>query len=225
MKKMVLDLYCCGGGAGYGYWLAGADVTGVDKFPQPNYPFEFVQADAIEYLKEHGHLFDLIHLSPPCQGWSPLNAYNKAEYPMLIGPTRDVLPAGVPYVIENVHAARNELIDPMMLCGPMFGLKVYRHRMFETSFPVFAPDEPEHRWLCSRNGYLPTPERPFMSIHGGKHSRAWQRKACEVMGTPWLSVPLDAGVARIQQGVREVCEAIPPAYTEWIATQWQTGLP
>jgi len=103
--------------------------------------------------------------------------------------------------------ARDELDNPVLLCGPMCDLHMYRHRLFETSFPVGVPEHPEHRWLCTRNGYLPTADRPFMSIHGGKHSRAWQRKAAEYMGTPWITT------------IRGVCEAIPPAYAELIGRQ------
>jgi len=203
----ALDLFSCAGGAGYGYHLAGFQVTGVDINPQPNYPFQFVQADALEYVADHGAEFDLIHASPPCQAYSPLNAYNHKVYPDLISPIRPLLQAtGRPYVIENVEAARSELLDPVMLCGPMFGLRMYRHRLFETGGGLDLPqlEHPAHTALCVRNGYLPTPERPFMSIHGGKHSRAWLEAAKVAMGTPWVRT------------IREVCEAIPPAYTEYI---------
>ncbi|MFD9630138.1 DNA cytosine methyltransferase [Streptomyces violascens] len=203
----VLDLYCHRGGMGMGYWLAGFDVVGVDIDADcaAEYPFEFVHGDAIEYLLAHGEEFDLIHGSPPCQAWSPLNAYNKIEYPELITPTREaMLTVGKPHAIENVEAARAELIDPILLCGPMFGLPMYRHRLMETSFPLVAPEHPAHGPLCTRNGYLPTPERPFMTITGGKHSRAWQRAAAEAMGTPWITT------------VKGVCEAIPPPYARWV---------
>lgn len=215
----ALDLCCCAGGAGYGYHLAGLQVTGVDIQPQPNYPFAFTQADALEYLADHGAEYDLIHISPPCQRFSPLNAYNHKEYPDLITPSRPLLEAlGLPYVIENVEAAASELINPVLLCGPMFGLQVYRHRLFETGGGLVLP-QPEHdrdtmhTELCTRNGYLPTPERPFMSIHGGRHSRAWQNAACDALGMPWIKVPSGGDIAL---GIREVCEAIPPAYTEYI---------
>ena len=201
----VLDTYSCAGGMGMGFYLAGFDVVGVDIADQPNYPFAFVQGDAVQYIRAHGAEFDLIHGSPPCQAYSPLNAYNHKVYPELIGPTRDAMRAsGRPYVIENVEAAGPELIDPVTLCGPMFDLRVYRHRLFETSFPLTAPPHPEHTALCTRNGYLPTPGRPFMTITGGKHSKAWQRAAAEAMGMPWVGT------------VREVCEAIPPVYAQWI---------
>jgi DNA (cytosine-5)-methyltransferase 1 len=213
-RPRLLELYSCASGAGVGYHLAGFRVAAVDIEPQPNSPLEFHQADAIEFLKAHGHEFDAVHASPPCQAYSNLNAYNHKDYPDLIAPTRDaILAAGLPYVIENVEAAAAELIDPVTLCGPMFGLRMYRHRLFETSFPLGAPEHRPHVELCTRNGYLPTPERPFMSIHGGKHSRAWQNAAADAMDMPWVRV---AAGGDIQRGIREVCEAIPPAYTRRI---------
>ncbi|MEU6264859.1 DNA cytosine methyltransferase [Saccharopolyspora shandongensis] len=202
-RPRLLDLFCCAGGAGMGYHRAGFDVVGVDIGPQPNYPFEFHQADAIEFLTERGREFDAIHASPPCQAFSPLNAYNHKTYPDLVDAVRAALVAsGKPYVIENVPQA--PLREPVILCGAMFGLRVYRHRAFETSFPLATQPHPAHVARCVRNGYLPTPDRPFMSIHGGKHSKAWRAKAAEVMDVPWTAT------------IIEVCEAIPPAFTEHI---------
>ncbi|GGK23776.1 hypothetical protein GCM10011583_64640 [Streptomyces camponoticapitis] len=208
-RPRVLDLYCHRGGMAMGYHQAGFDVTGVDLDPEcaAEYPFEFHQGDAIEYLLAHGHEFDIVHGSPPCQLYTPLNAYNHKTYPDLIGPTREAMRnVGRPYVIENVEAARPQMVTPVMLCGPMFDLPMYRHRLFETSFPLVEPGHPAHVALCSRNGYLPTAERPFMTITGGKHSRAWQRAAAAAMGTPWITT------------IQGVCEAIPPAYAHWIGT-------
>ncbi|MFC7983843.1 SAM-dependent methyltransferase [Streptomyces sp. NPDC057336] len=214
----VLDTYSCAGGMAVGYWLAGYDVVGVDINPQPHYPFEHHVGDAIEFIKAHGHEFDLGHGSPPCQAYTPLNAYNHKTYPDLIAPTRAAFEAvGLPYVIENVEAAAPELKSPTLLCGPMFGLKVYRHRLFETNWDLAAPAHPVHVERCTRNGYLPTEEKPFMSIHGGRHSRAWQNAAADAMGMPWIKV--SAG-GDIPLGIREVCEAIPPAYARWIGEQY-----
>jgi DNA (cytosine-5)-methyltransferase 1 len=197
----VLDLCCCAGGASAGYVRAGHTVLGVDIHPQPTYPYKFLQWDALD-LDIRG--FDFIHASPPCQAYSPLNAYNQINYPDIIHPMREMLVrTGIPFVIENVMQA--PLINPVKLCGPMFGLKLYRHRGFEAhGFTLEQPQHARHYELCSRNGYLPTEDRPFMSIHGGKHSIAWTRKACEYMQTPWMIT------------VKEVCESIPPAYTEYI---------
>ncbi|MFJ9768621.1 DNA cytosine methyltransferase [Streptomyces erythrochromogenes] len=211
----VLDLFCHRGGMAMGYHQAGFDVVGVDLDPDcaAEYPFTFVHGDAIDYLYAHGHEYDLVHGSPPCQKYSPLNAYNHKTYPDLIAPTRTAMRAiGRPYVIENVEAARPEMSDPILLCGPMFGLRMYRHRLFETSFPLATPAHPAHGPLCTRNGYLPTPEKPFMTITGGRHSKAWQRAAAHAMGTPWITT------------IQGVCEAIPPAYAHWVGQRALTHL-
>ncbi len=208
----VLDACCCAGSATRGYQLAGCHVTGVDIEPQPNYRGDvFVQGDALDYIREHGHEFDFIHASWPCQAYSPLNAYNKKSYPELIEPGRErMLATGVPFVIENVPQA--PLRDPIVLCGSMFGLKLRRHRVFETGNGFTLPQPPcgAHE-RCTRNGYLPTAGSPCMTISGGKHSEAWRVKAADVMGCPWTKT------------IAEVCEAIPPAYTQWIAEQWLTS--
>lgn len=222
MKTLrVLDTFCCSGGMGYGFHQAGFEVVGVDINPQPNYPFEFHQVDAVEYIDQHGSEFDLIHGSPPCQDYSNLNAYNRKEYPRLIEPVREaMIKSGVPYLLENVESAASHLVNPITLCGTMFGLGVYRHRVFEVSFDLDAPDHPQHVERCARNGYLPTADKTFMTITGGAHSRAWQNAACEAMGMPWISV-LPGG--NIKRGIREVCEAIPPAYAEWIGRAFISG--
>lgn len=212
-KPRLLDLFCCAGGAGQGYADAGFDVVGVDIEPQPNYPFEFIQGDAqdaLDALILKGEWrgigrFDAVHASPPCQAYSPLNAYNQLDYPDLVAATRGQLEAlGLPYVMENVTQA--PLRNPVVLCGSMFGLRVYRHRGFETNWPLLVPPHVGHVARCVRNGYLPA-EDQFMSIHGGKHSRAWKAQAAEVMGVPWMTT------------IREVCEAIPPAYTHFIGAR------
>lgn len=229
-RPRLLNLCCCAGVSCHGYELAGFEVWGVDIEPQPHYvnPARFVQADALDVLADAAFMarFAAVHASPPCQAHSPLNAYNqKRHYPQLIGPVRDLLARyEMPYVIENVPGA--PLRDSVTLCGYMFpGLLVERHRLFEAGrFALSPPPHPPHTLRCTRNGYLPTPDAPLMSIHGGKHSRAWQRKACEIMGAPWLAVPSDAGVARIRQGIREVCEAIPPAYARYVGLAMMAAL-
>jgi len=131
----LLDLYCKEGGAAMGYYRAGFEVVGVDIEPQPRYPFEFHQADALTYPLEG---FDAYHASPPCKADNqavlcrPDRDELRASYPRLIKPTRErLLETGNPFVIENVPLARGQLINPIMLCGTMFGLKVKRHRYFE----------------------------------------------------------------------------------------------
>lgn len=220
-KPRLLNLCCCAGASCHGYTLAGFEVWGVDITTQPRYPYpaRFIHADALDVLDDPTFVFQFaaVHASPPCQTYSTLNAYNKKDYPQLIEPIRErLISYGLPYVIENVPGA--PLKDPTLLCGYMFpNLSVQRHRLFELGhWSVRQPHHPEHTLVCTRNSYLPTPAAPLMSIHGGKHSRAWQRKACEVMDTPWLAVPDDADADRVRAGIREVCEAIPPAYTKWV---------
>ncbi len=221
MRPQLLDLYCGAGGAAVGYARAGFDVVGVDIAPQPDYPFEFHQGDALDFLADWGGQFDAIHASPPCQAFTPLSALPNAgkKHPPvdLVIPTRRAHRAvGLPFVIENVTqapiASSSDLFGRhgVMLCGTMFGLQVFRHRKFETSFPAGAPGHPPHVKLAMRAGYLPTDDRPFMSIHGrgGHNSKAWVAAAAEAMDVPWMAGSLDA-----------VCEAIPPAYTTFIGRQ------
>lgn len=199
-RPRALDLFCCAGGASVGLHSAGFDITGVDIVASANYPFKCYQADALTFPLDD---FDFIWASPPCQAYSPLNAYNKKLYPDLIAVTRAKLEAsGTPYVIENVVQA--PLRDPIMLCGSMFSLHLYQHRNFEASFLIVPPKHPKHSERCSRNGYLPSITHPFMTITGGKHSIAWRDRAATEKGVPWM------------KDIREICEAIPPAYSEYI---------
>jgi DNA (cytosine-5)-methyltransferase 1 len=204
-RLRLLDLFCCQGGASSGYTRAGFDVTGVDLDPQPKYPFTFVQGDALEYVREHGHEFDVIAASPPCQGYTLAQRIQKNEHPDLIGPVRDLLIAtGKPWVIENVVGARHKLNDPVMLCGAMFGLETYRHRLFETGggFTFSAPEHPEHVAKQAKMGRK-VPPGEFMQIVG---NFTGVEKARSIMGMPWAT----------RDGLRE---AIPPAYTAFVGKQ------
>jgi len=136
----LLDLFCGAGGAAKGYHDAGFKVTGIDINPQPNYPFDFIQADAMEiglrFLNPgpFWRPFDAVHASPPCQSYSALSPLTTKEHPRLVEPVRGMLiESGLPYVIENVVGA--PLINPIQLCGSSFGLGVWRHRIFEMSSP------------------------------------------------------------------------------------------
>lgn len=199
-----LDLFCCGGGAGMGYHLAGMEVVGVDIEPQPKYPFAFVQGDALEYLAAHGHEFDFIHASPPCQGYSHLTpAKNRGDHERMIPAVRDLMIAtGKPYVIENVAGARKELRDPVMLCGSMFGLRTQRHRFFETSHQVTAPRKCDHS------------EIPLLVTTASKASRE-KRFALGMQPKTVNNAPAAYGIDWM--GFSELKEAIPPAYTRYLA--------
>lgn len=202
-RLKLLDLFCCAGGAGMGYHRAGFEVVGVDIKPQPRYPFEFHQADAIAFCLKHGHEFDVIHASPPCQGYSVTKSLSKSNAPLLILATRQALKSiGCPYVIENVAGARRDMINPITLRGNMFGLRVIRDRLFEVnpwimSPPLIAVDGStnSHRGMSTGGEYI------CVAVHNFLADEA--RKA---MGIDWMTS-------------RELAQAIPPAYTEWIGRQ------
>lgn len=178
-----------------GLWRAGFDVVGVDIEPQPRYPFMFIQADALD-VRFQG--FDFIWASPPCQAHTLAQRIRKNEHPDIIDPIRRRLKAaGVPWCIENVVGA--PLIDPIELCGAMFDLRVYRHRLFECSFPVETPEHPKHIAPLRKMGRKPGPG-DFMHVVG---NFSGVKQAREAMGIDWMARD-------------ELREAIPPAYSEHI---------
>lgn len=199
-KPKLLDLFCKAGGAGYGYYLAGFEVTGVDIEYQKHYPFEFVQADAFVYALQHWKEYDAIHASPPCQRYSNLAYIHGVEkHPDLIPLTREVLKlTGLPYVIENVEKA--PLFEPTVLCGTMFGIEVLRHRGFESNLKIPLPATCNHYKPVVRCGRRPDLSKEFHSICGHFSGVPEARIA---MGIPWM-------------GQEELREAIPPAYTKYI---------
>jgi DNA (cytosine-5)-methyltransferase 1 len=222
----LLDLFCGAGGAAMGYHRAGfTEIVGVDIKPQPRYPFTFVQGDA---LKPPVRLedFDAIHASPPCQAHTSMKTMPDArEHPDLVPATRALLAAsGLPYAIENVHGA--PLIYPVRLCGTAFGLgcddaELRRHRMFESNVPMLAPP-------CQHG------KRATLGVYGG-HLRNRKRRVRTVgvygEGVRDSVRKRDRGVADfgVEQGreamgiawmtLAELCQAIPPAYTEFIGLQ------
>ncbi len=218
-----------------GYSRAGFDeIVGVDINPQPRYPFEFVLGNALEYLDAHGREFDAIHASPPCQGYSIMNNLpwlKDKDYPHLILPTIEMLEGlGKPYVLENVMGARNGAVglrkrgleqhglQAGYLCGGMFGLPFYRHRLFATNWFWLQPGHPDHVGTVFKH---PTPkDRANMVVTSGSlaawqqgngaqaegvgvgHAKGWT-KAAEAMGIDWMKR-------------EELTQAIPPAYTKFI---------
>ena len=216
-QPRLLDLFCCAGGAAAGYVRAGFEVVGVDISPQPRYPFEFIQADVLELDPAFIATFDAIHASPPCQAYSDLAKRNGNGHmwPKLIEPTREMLAdSGLPYVIENVEGA--PLRDYIVLCGTMFdGLRVLRHRLFESNFALMAPGPCRPHPLCHtfdkrKNHYGLTNEwTDYVSVNGGGNSTV--AAARDAMGIDWMIKA-------------ELNEAIPPAYTEYVGLQLLTHL-
>lgn len=201
-KPLLLDLYCGQGGAAAGYAAAGFDVMGVDIEPQPRYPYEFIQMDALHFLRTaiNGD-WAAIHASPPCQAHSNAQRIQQRDHPELIGPTRELLEeTGLPYVVENVEGA--PLLDPIFLCGGMFGLRTYRHRLFETNWKLPQPDHPNHDAPQAKMG-RPVRDGEFMHIVGNFSNVDLAR---EIMGMPWAN----------RDGLRE---AIPVAYGEYVGRE------
>jgi DNA (cytosine-5)-methyltransferase 1 len=188
-----------------GYWQAGFDVTGVDINPQPRFPFTFVRADAIGYAREHGHKYAAMAGGPPCQGYSLTHRIHGNDHPQLIAQFRDVLAdLDKPYVIENVEEARGELRDPVLLCGAMagFGLHTYRHRLFETNWPLTVPVHPEHGGPMVKMGRRLEPGDWYHAV--GNFSGVSYVRAD--MGVAWMN----------RDGIRE---CIPPVYARLIGQQ------
>lgn len=184
-----------------GYHQAGFEVVGVDINHQKNYPFEFHQADALEFLAEHGHEFDVVAGSPPCQLYSWAHYINQNEHPDLVEPTRELMiKIGKPYIIENVVGA--PLINPVELCGAMFGLRTYRHRIFESNLALVAPQHPMHVAKVAKMGRR-VKDDEYMHIVGNFTGAQLAR---DIMEIDWM--------------VRdELSQAIPPAYTRYLGEQ------
>lgn len=208
-RPLLLDLFGGVGAAAKGYHDAGFEVIGVDIAPQPDYPYEFHQDDALDWLDMDLSSFAAIHASPPCQASCTLTKGTNQgrQYVNLIPIVRRLLDAtGRPYVIENVQGS--DLRRDLTLCGEMFGLGVIRHRYFElgrwhTMSPIHVPHRGRTRgW---RHGVYH--DGPYLAVYGeggGKGTVAeWQ----QAMGIDWTT------------NRKSIAEAIPPAYTEWIGAR------
>jgi len=206
----LLDLFSGAGGAAMGYHRAGFDVTGVDICDQPNYPFRFVQRDALTARFING--YDVIHASPPCQNYCWSTARHRAEgreYLDLIGETREFLvESGKPYVIENVSTA--PLRYPTFLEGTMFGLNVIRRRGFETNWWLPAPDRRRRMkpimQQSKRDPRIFIKKSAYCTV-AGNGADGWSCRLADwrvAMGIDWMNR-------------NEITQAIPPAYTEYIS--------
>jgi DNA (cytosine-5)-methyltransferase 1 len=204
----LLDLYCGVGGASVGYARAGFEVTGIDLKHGKRYPYTYIRADVLEIIKDIDYLrqFDVIHASPPCQTHSITqhlrNAQGKSTSKIdLIPQTRQALiESGVNYIIENVPGS--PLIDPVQLCGSSFGLKVRRHRLFESNMPIKGS-------ICNHK-LQGRPIGVYGSLNdeipkGGKTATTIDeaRKAMDMDWAIWT----------------ELVEAIPPAFTQYLGEQ------
>jgi DNA (cytosine-5)-methyltransferase 1 len=211
-RPKLLDLCCCAGGAARGYHDAGFAVVGVDINPQPNYPYEFHQADALEFLADWGHQFDAIHSSTPCQSYLNLGAVNRKlgriyDHADLIAPMRELLIAsGTPWVMENVEGS--PLRDPVRICGTGLGMPLRRHRLFESNAPLtgIACDhkrfsEPKYwtGWRPKGEHRLSTVVQVYGNAGGREH---WP----DALGVDWMTA-------------KEMTECVPPTYTEHIGAQ------
>ena len=210
-KYRLLDLFSCAGGAGMGYHRAGFKVVGVDIDPQPNYPFEFIQANALTLDEDFLASFDAIHASPPCQSYSDLAKRNGNAHlwPRLIERVREMLQGtGLPYIIENVEGA--PLLDPIVLCGTMFPpLRVIRHRLFESNIKLVAPTHGKHPLVFTmdkrKNHYKKLDQNvSFVQVTGGGNCSIANAK--DALGIDWMTK-------------YELNESIPPAYAAYLGNQ------
>lgn len=229
-RPLVLDLFCCEGGAGAGYLAAGFDVIGVDRVARfgKRYPGPFVAADAIEMIQRHGANVDLIHASPPCQGYSIATAGNqlaRAKHERLIDVVRAACHStGTPYVIENVAQARRDMLNPVQLCGTMFGLtavdddgtklEMWRHRLFEASFPLAAPGPCQHGAYADQvAGSYGGARRDKDEARNVRHGGYVPAKSVqeELLGIDWMT----------QHGLYQ---SLPPVYTRHVGEQFLAQL-
>ncbi len=208
-KHRVVDLFGGSGGSGMGWYRAGFDVTVVDHRPQPRIPsvLKFVQTDAMTFPLDE---FDILYAGPPCQRYCAMTPAGAREnHPDLIEAVRErFVKTGKPFVIENVPGA--PLKNWFQLCGTMFGLPgLRRHRKFETNFHVFPEAQCDHGKYkkqyrsLSHDGRASGALSRWVGVYGECNFRGEFPLRCHAMGIDWMIN-------------RELTQAIPPAYTEWI---------
>jgi len=206
-----LDLFGGAQGCGVGYARAGFEVTSADIEPHDKHPevAEFITADAMELLADMDYLsgFDVVHASPPCQGYSKMAAADN-DHPRLIAPCRDLLRAwGGVYVIENIPDARPEMDHPALMCGQTLGLGVRRHRLFESNAYLFSTPCVHRDVPIGVYGDHPdetTHIRPDGTSRGLRARSLTEGQ--EAMGIDWMEWD-------------DLTEAIPPLFTQYIGEQ------
>lgn len=180
-----------------GWAMAGFEVIGIDIAIQPSYPFEFILDDALEFLDSidvHGNgwgggSFDVIHASPPCQRYAAVTAWRGNQ-----DEHPDLLDATVDALVERTTPWIVENV-PEAIPEPDLVL----------CGSMFGLSVRRHRHFLSSMPLVSPPAGcrhadlfPFM--HKGERSYA------DAMDCAWMSS-------------LEAREAIPPAYTRWIAGQ------
>ncbi|AWL87171.1 DNA methylase [Streptomyces griseus] len=223
-RPLLLDLFCCAGGAATGYHRAGFDVVGVDIVERPNYPFTFVRAEALGYLAAliaSGEIrrFAGVHSSPPCQAGCALTVGTNAsqgwggDHNDLVAPARVLLErTGLPYVIEQPNG-RAEIRKDLSLCGEMFGLGVLRHRNFELGgWTIARPAHPKHRGYVRGYRHGVYRDGPYVAAYGSGGGKATVPEMQQAMGITWTDVR------------EELTEAIPPAFSEYIGRALLTAV-
>ena len=214
-RPKLLDLFCGAGGCSVGYHRAGFDVTGVDREAHPDYPYHLIEQDALAVLADVALLadFDVVHASPPCQGYTTMsnrwrgNGGLADSHDTLIAEVRHYLEQwGGLYVIENVPGARKDVRHPVTLRGGMFGLGVDRPRLFESNVPLTAP--PNRKVAEPVGVYGKLDGRRLFTRKDGTEQRAARtlEQGQAAMGIDWMQW-------------HDLTEAIPPAYTEHIGRQ------
>jgi len=199
---LVLDLCCGAGGSAMGIMQAwpGCTIVGVDIKPQPHFPFEFIQDDWKNFLQRFGRDFNFIWAGPVCKRYTRMTNCRPGRssfHPDDISIMRTMLQKIYrPWVIENVPGA--PLQNPIILCGQMFNLPIYRHRLFECSFLADQPKHPQHKTPASRAGHWEP--GTILSIAGNFSPVSLAREA---MGIPWMTR-------------NELSQAIPPIYSKYI---------
>lgn len=202
----VLDLFCGPGGASYGMNHGVNEVVGVDKEPQPDYPFEFVKCDVFDLPMEFFEEFDFIWASPPCQGYIHTNK-KKEGYERLIPKTRQLLyNTRKPFVIENVPS--EHIRQDLMLCGTMFDLKVLRHRFFEIEgFHVPRIKHLRHKGMVATGDYV--------ACYSGGFGNDRTRKRYDRINFTFQDMK-EALCLDWVTPKSKITECIPPKYSEYI---------
>lgn len=239
-KPIALDICCRKGGATKGLQRAGFHVIGVDIDPQPGYPGdEFIQADGLKVLDDLrilGGTFltkafgwrrpALIAQSWPCQAGNTATAGNRAkglidDHEQFIPRARELSDKiGIPYYIEQPTSSQSGLIrrdltlcmDMVCMKRPTFPPWVQKHRSFELSgFTVPQPKHIKHEGYVRGHRHGVVREGPYVAGYGKGGGKATAVELRHAMGIDWMTDRFD------------LCEAIPPAYSEWIGKAFMAG--